>query len=483
MFVSLSLVPFSGSSLNATGDNCWIKLSSRNVDPHAMNMTSDGGSIISGQVLRHGGYMDGLIMKFDTYGTIQWQKYYYTEDDNVLTAIKETSDGGYICSGFSAQSVINYSSYIIEYPGSLLLKIDQDGWIEWYKTFDTSCISMIEQTMDGGFITIGSGTVMKLDSNGEVIWRKEVLVDNDFGSFRCIRQTSDTGYVVISSAVSANPEYHNFQTRLCKLDASGTVEWEKSYENPYQGTTCMSGVVFDASLSMKDIRQTSDGGYVMTGTVEASPLEEALYGDKDTDICVIKIDCVGDIEWCKTYGRSLYLYGEITDEGTSILETEQGDFYVIGRSKLSYEVFYGFTSFFEFETMPVTDTWIWLLKLNSNGKLLWARSYDDDCKNYDDIRNYYADNPVGMFINSSGGLTIAGNSTSYNSNHRLLLLNTDSAGNVCDTSLDVKKTKAVVKNYYPVVLDSMLIFEDDEYTPGSELEWTTGITGLTVEDL
>jgi hypothetical protein len=238
---------------------------------------------------------------------------------------------------------------------------------------------------------------------------------------------------------------------------------------------------------MNDIVQTADGGYIATGTVEASPLEQALYGDRDTDLCVMKLDRDGTIEWCKTFGRSLYLYGEITDCGIAIIETAGRDYFVLGGSSFSYDVITRRPAYpdWEGESMPVTDSWLWLLKITSRGELLWSKSYDDndEFKSTDPRTNHYRDDPVGFAANNNNALTMAGATTSFSEGIRLLLMRVDDSGTIPETSLDIRETKAIVKDYKPIVLKADSIVVDAEYNAGAVMDWHVSVTEMDMQAL
>ena len=68
-----------------------------------------------------------------------------------------------------------------------------------------------------------------------------------------------------------------------------------------------------------DVKQTSDGGYILTGTVTNTDNE-------NKDIAVIKTDKFGNLEWLDT----LYFGGQFDDEAASIIECSDGDFLLLG---------------------------------------------------------------------------------------------------------------------------------------------------------
>ncbi len=110
-----------------------------------------------------------MVVKLSSSGAIQWQKEYKTTNSVVSTSIKQTSDGGYIVVG-------NFSQQYPEENG-LMLKLDSEGNIQWQKYFSDGSFSDVKVTNDGFYIMAGkilseSGYedywVLKLNSAGEI---------------------------------------------------------------------------------------------------------------------------------------------------------------------------------------------------------------------------------------------------------------------------------------------------------------------------
>ena len=119
--------------------------------------------------------------------------------------------------------------------------------------------------------------VLKLDTNGNVSWEKT------FGGqapevFSSIEQTSDEGYIVAGRTQSFGAG--SGDAWVIKLDAAGNISWQKTYGGPNKD-------------DVYSIKQTSDGGYVLTGTQDYS-----------SDHWILKLDDVGNVLWQKTYTTS-----------------------------------------------------------------------------------------------------------------------------------------------------------------------------------
>jgi hypothetical protein len=447
----------------AAKDKYWVKhvpAETSNWINSSMERTADDGFIMNCAVESAASGIDTLIIKLDRNGVIQWQKKFATAGDDIFYSISQSSDGGYFFGG-----------------DGFVIKLSADGDAEWSKFYDTGNIIQVEKTGDGGCIAIGSAFIMKLDAQGTFQWIKQI----DQGSWNInkkICQTRESGYILLSADESCSPK-GGYQTRIRKLDQDGGIEWEKSYENPYRaGYLDESGEEFDASMVMNDIRQAADGGYIVAGETEASPLEQLLYTDLDRDIAIMKIDARGRLQWCKTFGRSLYLVGEICDIGVSVIQTG-GGYAVLGESNYSYEKIIDGAS----ETVTVEDSWMWLLKLKGDGTLQWASSYDDDKKSVIPGQLSFIEKADALTDNSYGGFTVLGKSYSYNTSGDILLLNVDAGGKASGTLLDIKRTNAVVKRYYPIVADMKTVFEDGTADEGTALSFELVDACYMIENL
>jgi len=121
--------------------------------------------------------------------------------------------------------------------------------------------------------------------------------------------TSDGGFIAMGASLSFKTgtlDGFNPDIYIIKIDACGTVVWEKNF-----------GGFKNENAGL--IIETSDGGYLIGG-------QTTSFGDQDLgDMYVLKIDALGDLEWSKTYGSAKI-------EGTrSIVETKDENFLIMGQ--------------------------------------------------------------------------------------------------------------------------------------------------------
>lgn len=92
-------------------------------------------------------------------------------------------------------------------------------------------------------------------------------------------KTTDEGYALAGTTDSFGVAAYTFW--LVKTDASGTMQWNKTY---------VSGVMDEASALV----QTADGGYALAGTIEAY--------NGTTYAWLVKTDVSGNMMWNMTCG-------------------------------------------------------------------------------------------------------------------------------------------------------------------------------------
>ncbi len=250
----------------------------------SIQQTQDNGYIVAGNYNLHSGQrQDFWVLKLDSSGNIQWQKTYGGNYYDYANSIQMTSDGGYIVAGVTRSFTANNNRDM------WVLKLDSDGNIQWQKAYGTTSDDYgfdIQQTMDGGFIVVGttlstsSAWVLKLNSTGEIEWQK-IYGRNDgeyYGSQGySIRQTSDRGYIltgILMGRVSGTGGIW-----VVKLDPTGNIEWQKTY----------GGSRVDVAYS---IEQTSEGDYILAGYTNS--FRSTQYGP-NYDAFVMKIDSIGNI--------------------------------------------------------------------------------------------------------------------------------------------------------------------------------------------
>jgi len=298
---------------------------------------SNGDFVVVGVTDSYGsGKYDIYMVRTDSSGDTIWWKAFGGAEDDEGYSVQETSDGGFIIAGNTKSfGAGNYDIY--------LLKTNNSGNVQWSKVFGGSYAengNSVIQTSDGGYIvagktvTYGAGNsdvyLVKTDSSGNVMWTK-TFGGTDGDEARSIQQTDDGGYIIVGKTSSSGAG--SYDVFLIKTDSDGNSLWARTF----------GGSNYDTGNS---VEQTSDGGYIITGSYQTASMESRLY--------LIKTDGYGDAIWSKTIEINDYAAGE------SVHETADGGFIVTGlaiHSTTSHDVL--------------------LVKTDINGDTLWTATYGD----------------------------------------------------------------------------------------------------------
>ncbi|RKY75406.1 hypothetical protein DRQ07_11940, partial [candidate division KSB1 bacterium] len=220
--------------------------------------TSDGGYAIVGfvQPQRDGDY-DVTLVKTDASGALQWQKTYTGLHDEKGYDLIQTSDGGYAILGFT-------ESYGAGAKDFYLIKTNATGDSSWSQTyggpFDDEGKSIV-QTSDGGYIltgytmSFGSGAkdlyLVKVASDGTEEWTSTFGGTGDDEGYSVI-QSSDGWYVAAGYSKPEGPG-DDKDGYIVKVDDTGNLYWSKLSEEADDD-------IYEA------VKETSDNGYIAAGT-------------------------------------------------------------------------------------------------------------------------------------------------------------------------------------------------------------------------
>jgi hypothetical protein len=136
--------------------------------------TSNDGTLTG---ITNNGGIDGWIVKLDAAGATTWQRLLGGINDDLLPGIQQTADGGYIVAGYTASSNTGTLVGLTNHGGNdgWLLKLNSAGLVQSQSLFGGSThdyFQGISQTSDGGYITSGysyssnTGTLTGITSNG-----------------------------------------------------------------------------------------------------------------------------------------------------------------------------------------------------------------------------------------------------------------------------------------------------------------------------
>lgn len=246
------------------------------------------------------------MAKLDASGNIEWQKCYGGTETDLARAIVQLSDGGFAIAGYKnsvdGDASMNHGAYDM-----WLIRIDSVGTLLWEHSYggsaDDDCFDMIA-TADEGFLLTG----MSASLDGDVT----------------VNHGGLDGWLV-------------------KVDSAGILEWQKTFGG--------SGEEY-----FYQAEQTNDGGYITTGFTSSGNGDVSnLIGI--TDVWVVKMDALGNIQWEKTYG------GTQDDRSYAIAALANGDFVVAGKTASS-----------DYDVSGLHGNYdLWVIGINNAGNLLWQK--------------------------------------------------------------------------------------------------------------
>jgi hypothetical protein len=259
--------------------------------------------------------------------------------------------------------------------------------------------------------------LVKTDEAGQVVWEQYYGgTRSEYGG--SIVATKDGGYALSGGTESFGAG--DYDIWLVKTNNLGEIEWNQTFGGP-EADYCHT------------IIHTNDEGFVLVGRTHS-------FGAGDSDICLVKIDNQGEIEWNKTYG------GSRAESGNDAIMTSDGGYIIVGG------------------TEPYGDgnSDIWIIKTNSLGEIEWDQTYG----------GIYEDRAMGVIMDSTGGYAVAGITQSFGAGRRdMWLLRTDSAG-----QLEWSQTFGGLSNDYA---DSVITTSDGGYV----LAGRTSSLGAGGEDM
>ncbi|MGC8916482.1 MAG: CARDB domain-containing protein, partial [Thermoanaerobaculum sp.] len=316
----------------------------------AVRPTPDGGFVVAGWIaFGSSSNADAWVLKFDSSGTLQWQKAYGGSGKDRATSIEPTSDGGYIVGGTTGSfgTVADSTDYNL-----WVFKLDGAGNLQWQRFFDLpqdvdSSVDQIVRVVpvQGGYLVageawnIGAGKddtlLIKLDNGGNVVWQRTVG-GSEWESAWDVRATTDGGAIVAGHSWSVNVSDY----WLLKLDASGALQWQKGYTGHSVQEEHATSVVL-----------TNDGGYLVVGWEDIGAI---WY------LSMLKLAADGTLVWQKKYEHSV---GRLVPRHVQFNSISTGDITIDGYIVAGW----------------VTDTVgtkkAWLAWFDTSGNVVWSKAY------------------------------------------------------------------------------------------------------------
>ncbi|MHB8522349.1 MAG: immunoglobulin domain-containing protein [Limisphaerales bacterium] len=307
-----------------------------------MTPTGDGGFLLGGysasgpsgnKSATNFGNNDYWIVKLDGTGTKQWDRSYGGSSQDELTAILPTSDGGYLLGGTSGSGVEgNKTATNHGVSDYWVVKIDSNGNKQWDQSYggsDQEVFTSMVATKDGGYL-LGGFSFSPSDGN---------------------KAATNFGTIMVPASAYPMPDYW-----IVRIDSNGNRLWDQSYGG-------------NNSDELWTILATSDGGYLLGGVSSSGTngnKSVPSFGDSGLsdpgDAWLVKVDANGNKQWDKVYG------GTGGDMCNSLLASGDGGYLFGGGSSSPPS---GNKTSANFGTTP--DYWV--VKLDGAGNIQWDQTY------------------------------------------------------------------------------------------------------------
>ena len=168
--------------------------------------------------------------------------------------------------------------------------------------------------------------------------------------------------------------------------------WSRFYE----------GGIYDSWFPFSVI-QTGDGGYAMAVFAFVHYVDDVGYQGHFTsgyELYMIKLDSAGNVQWKQTFAKSddpnSEFYSFSPSDSCTLIQTASGDY--------------------------VMNTGLWLIKVNSQGQLLWTKSDWQES-------SYSSYNLHSMVLTSDGGFAMVGSAETSEGGRDFWLVKADAQGN------------------------------------------------------
>jgi hypothetical protein len=194
-------------------DTLWTKTYGGGGEDYGVTIqpAPDSGYIISGTTSSFGsGGKDAWLVRIDEQGDTLWTKTYGGALEDVAYGVNVTSDGGYILSGY-----INGSGAWT--AGDVwLLRTDPQGDTLWTRVYGGTSEEFgwdVYETIDNGFVTAGQGSgnawLLRTDSLGDTLWTK-MYGGAGAEAALALGTASDRGYIIAGYTSSFGTGSYDF---------------------------------------------------------------------------------------------------------------------------------------------------------------------------------------------------------------------------------------------------------------------------------
>ena len=354
-----------------------------------------------------------VLTRYNKSGEIGWQEALGSDKKNsvlVITSLVADKTGGFYAVGYGNNLSAKINEEIIQerskgYYDGVVYKFNDEGKIEWMKTFGTSTVDLFNGaalTSDGGIVVAGSvgnndkdakgfgkpelesaACIVKYNAAGELVWKN--IVGGNQDAFNGVVEGTDGNIYCVGNFYSGDL-FNNIGSSdggIVKFDSAGK----------YIKGICIGGRGIE---SFTGITACKNGGIAVVGKSNSSDTTNNPGSTFISDLA----SRGGYDAYIMKYNEDLSMVfatpfrGQNNDELTNIVELEDGSFITVGNSNSSTRDLKGVT------TRGGTD--IVMASFSKTGNLSWVRSFGGT----------NTDSASAICVASDGGYVVAGKSLS-----------------------------------------------------------------------
>ena len=373
----------------------------------SVEISSDGGYILIGTSLSFGNGSQMIITKTDQFGNQQWQRDFGEAGADSGRAIKQTPDGGYIAIGSFQDTVSKISSMYV-------VKMDNMGLLIWSKKYNESpkrnayghdiAITKDQSNylLGGSILNPATNTgirmafVRKIDANGEQILPvPQPRGINGINTMaNSIYEGNDSGIDWIGTGGILNSQ--GGSQNISPIFVRLNKSGNEIFAFDKTAPNIKSETMINANVGLK----TSDGGYIIHGTSINSGVNKAYLlklTEGNSTIPPTK-------SWFNEFGNGPTF-------GSSVCETSDGGFAIVG------------STFGDSQNSSNGGSDIYLARIDKMGNKVWEKTFGGTSN----------DLAAGVKQTKDGGFVISGTMsliTTPNDNKVMCLIKVDSNGDL-----------------------------------------------------
>jgi uncharacterized delta-60 repeat protein len=287
---------------------------------NSVAIDSSDNVYVFGQTNTQGaGVEDFLLAKYNSSGTIQWQRVLGTSSNETGNSVAIDSSGNVYAFGFSRGAGLGYNDF-------LLAKYNSSGTIQWQRVLggggNDYGQSVAIDSADNVYVlgqtqSTGAGSddflLAKYNSSGTIQWQR-VLGGASYDLGYSVAIDSNDDVYAFGRTGSAGAGSADFL--LAKYNSSGTIQWQR----------VLGGTGGEEGYSIAI--DSSDNVYAFGNTSSA--------GEGSNDFLIAKYNSSGTIQWQRVLGASGNELGE------SVTIDSNDNVYVLGRTNSTGAGLYDF---------------------------------------------------------------------------------------------------------------------------------------------